>query len=216
MKDIYLLSGLGADKRVFDFIDFSGFNVNYVSWIEPVASESLERYAKRLLLQIPTNKPVIIGISFGGMISIEIAKLIETERVVLISSAETKSEIPLSYKIMGSLRLYKIIPPEVFKSANFVTYWLFGAKSKQEKTLLKAIMRDTDTGFLKWSVEAIAHWTNERRLENVTRIHGDADRILPLRKADYVIKGGGHLMIVNKAGELSKLIRELLSELSRG
>ncbi|MGC3947592.1 MAG: alpha/beta hydrolase [Chryseolinea sp.] len=211
MKEIYLLSGLGADKRVFDFIDFTGFSVNHISWIEPLGGESIESYAKRLLQQIPTSTPIIIGISFGGMISIEIAKLVRTEKVVLISSAETKTDIPLAYKIVGSLHVYKIIPVSILKSANIFSFWLFGTRTKKEKDLLRVIMRDTDTRFLKWSVDAIAHWRNEQRLDNVTRIHGTADRILPLRRADYVIKGGGHLMIVNKAQEVTKVLRKVLS-----
>ena len=211
MKDIYLLSGLGADKRVFDFIDFSGFNVHHVNWIEPISDESIQVYAKRLLTQILTPKPVIIGISFGGMIATEIAKLIDTERIVLISSAETKSDIPFAYKVIGTLRVYKIIQVIMLKSANAFSYWLFGVKRKEYQDLLKQILKDTDTKFLKWAVNVIPSWNNERRPNNVTSIHGTADRILPLRRADYVIKDGGHLMVLDKAAEISRILREILA-----
>jgi hypothetical protein len=49
MKEIYLLSGLGADKRVFEFLDLSDFKVNHVDWVEPMDKESIESYAQRLL-----------------------------------------------------------------------------------------------------------------------------------------------------------------------
>ncbi|MGK6351614.1 hypothetical protein [Parapedobacter sp. DT-150] len=43
---------------------------------------------------------------------------------------------------------------------------------------------------------------------NTVHIHGTADRILPFRfvKADYVIPGGSHLMVVNRAKEISDII----------
>ncbi|TGL60040.1 alpha/beta hydrolase, partial [Leptospira sarikeiensis] len=35
MKNIYLISGLGADERVFRNIDFKGENPKYIRWIDP-------------------------------------------------------------------------------------------------------------------------------------------------------------------------------------
>lgn len=105
MREIYLLSGLGADKRVFDFIDLSGFKTNHVDWVAPIDNESIENYAKRLLRQIKTKRPIIIGVSFGGMVTVEIAKQIETEKVILISSAKTRLDIPFYFRIIGQLRL---------------------------------------------------------------------------------------------------------------
>src|SRR5688572_20594857 len=98
MAEVYLLSGLGADKRVFDWLDFSGNNVTHVIWLEPVSNESLEQYARRLLNQITATQPVLVGVSFGGIMAIEIAKLIETKKIVLISSARTRSDLPFYYK----------------------------------------------------------------------------------------------------------------------
>ena len=87
MKELYLISGLGADKRVFDFLDLPGFKIHHIEWVEPGDHETVENYAKRLLNQIRTVKPILIGLSFGGLIAIEIGKLMETEKIILISSA---------------------------------------------------------------------------------------------------------------------------------
>ena len=40
-KILYLLSGLGADKRVFDFLDLSDYDIFHIAWIPPLKSESL-------------------------------------------------------------------------------------------------------------------------------------------------------------------------------
>jgi len=43
-------------------------------------------------------------------------------------------------------------------------------------------------------------------------IHGDQDRIFPIKniKPDYVIKGGTHMMVWNRADEISAIINGLL------
>src|SRR5688572_8293688 len=140
MQEIYLLSGLGGDKRVFEFLDLSNFKVNHVDWIEPTDNETIQSYAQRLLQQITTDRPIIIGVSFGGIMTIEIAKLIETEKLILISAAKTKDDIPVFYRLIGQLGLHKIIPTWMLKNINPLTYWLFGTKTKKQKDLLKEIL----------------------------------------------------------------------------
>jgi len=210
MREIYLLSGLGADKRVFDFVDFSGFKVNHVEWIAPNDSESVESYVTRLLGQIRTNRPIIIGVSFGGMMTVEIAKQIETEKVILISSAKTRFEIPFYFRIIGQLGLNKLVPSSIFKTVNSLTYWFFGTKTKKENELLKAIIKETDNKFLSWAIDKIVNWRNMTMLTNLTHIHGTNDKILPLKTADIKVSNGGHLMIVNKGKDIGGLVRQIL------
>ena len=71
-KELYIFSGLGADERVFQRIDFSGFSTTFIKWIVPQDKETIENYATRLLDQITTTKPTLIGLSFGGLIAVEI------------------------------------------------------------------------------------------------------------------------------------------------
>ncbi|TAE48933.1 MAG: alpha/beta hydrolase, partial [Bacteroidetes bacterium] len=94
MKELIIFSGLGADERVFQRLDFSGFRTTYIKWIAPGHRETIEDYAKRLLGQIRAAKPIFIGLSFGGMMAMEVAKHMETEKVIVISSAKIYTEIP--------------------------------------------------------------------------------------------------------------------------
>jgi pimeloyl-ACP methyl ester carboxylesterase len=210
MKDLFLLSGLGADKRVFDFLDFGNHNVHHISWINPLKNETLKEYATRLSQQITSTHPVLIGVSFGGMVAMEIGKIIKTEKIILISSTRTKKDIPLTFKLTGKLRLHRTIPPSFMKTTNAITCWLFGAQTKIEKELLSAVLRDTDDQFLTWAIDKIVGWDNVDLLPNVTQIHGTRDKIMPLKEARFVIEGGEHLMIVNRADEVSQAIREAL------
>ena len=211
-KQLYILSGLGADERVFQRLDFSGFETTFIKWNIPYEKESVELYSKRLLDQITTINPTIIGLSFGGIIAIEIAKQIKTEKVILISSAKTKFEIPFYFRFIGLLGIHRLFPTTVLKSSNFLTNYFFGAKTEFERQLLKQILNDTDPIFLKWAIEKITRWTNQSKINNLFHIHGTLDRILPsfFIKCDLTIKKGGHLMILNESEQMNNILKAQL------
>lgn len=212
MKTIYLFSGLGADRRMFEFLEFQGYNTIFINWITPEKYETIENYAKRLISQIATPQPILIGLSFGGMIAIEVAKIIETEKIILLASAKTRNEVPVYFRIAGYLKLHTLLPGAVLKQSNFMTYWLFGAKTDFEKKLLKDILYDTDSKFLIWAINQIVYWQNATRHKNLIHIHGTADKILPIGRlqSDVNVKGGGHFMTINKADELNEIIKKFL------
>lgn len=212
MKSIYIFSGLGADERVFKYLDFSGFNTTFIQWKQPTKAEPIESYAKRLSKQITTNRPILIGLSFGGIIATEIAKFIDTEKIILIASVKTRQEIPLYYRLAGRLRVHKLLPARLLKRPNFFSYWLFGTQSDEERKMLADILKDTDTKFLEWAIDKIISWTNQVRHRNLKHIHGTADRILPICfvDCDMKVEGGGHFMTLNKSDELNTILRHLL------
>lgn len=212
-KSIFIFSGLGADKRVFQKLDLSNFEVIYIKWIIPQTKETIEEYATRLVCQITDKTPILIGLSFGGIMAIEVSKQIETEKIVLISSVKTRKEIPFYFRFAGKLRLHKLLPAKILKSANFMTNWFFGTSSKFDKEILKQILRETEPIFLKWAIDSLLHWSHNQAMENIFHLHGTKDRILPSRylKCDLLVKGGGHLMALNKATEVSEIINDQLN-----
>jgi hypothetical protein len=209
----YLLSGLGADGTVFQYLDFEVVEVEYMEWLPPLPKETLPAYAKRMTQKITTPHPILVGLSFGGMVAMEIAKQIPVKKVILISSAKERKELPWFYRFSAKLKLQKILLYTLIKRTNGFTYWLFGATSAHEKALLKEIFRKTPTTFLKWAINAILTWKNTEIYTHILHIHGDKDRILPYKnvKDTLFITGGGHSMIVNKAHEITPLINKFLN-----
>lgn len=209
-KEAYIFSGLGADERVFQKLDLSAFRVNYIKWIPPEKSESIQNYAKRLLVQVNSANPILIGLSFGGLVAIEVAKLLDTRKVIIISSVKTKRDMPFYYRIAGVLHLHKLFPATIFKSAGFIANWFFGVKSTEEKNLLKQVLKETDAVFLKWAIDRLLRWSNKAELENIVHIHGNKDRLFPICfiKCDVTIQDGGHLMVYNRAEELTAIIKQ--------
>lgn len=209
MNKIYIFSGLGVDRRVFENINFENLDIEFVDWITPLDKESLEDYAIRISKKIISPNPIIIGLSFGGILATEISKFLKVKKLILIASAKTKYELPFLYRLAGNLRLNKLLPNRVLKHQNCISNWFFGIKTESEKQLLKSILKDTSSEFLSWAIHEIVNWKNEKFPENVIHIHGSKDRIIPIKnvKIDFRIENGGHFMTVNRALEIQKLIK---------
>jgi pimeloyl-ACP methyl ester carboxylesterase len=212
MKKVYFISGLGADKRVFSFLDLSFCEPVYIDWIEPLKKETLESYALRLRSNIPENNPVVVGISFGGMLATEMAKSDPNIKAIIIASNKTANEFPIYIRAAKYFPIYKWLPGSILKNSAYLLKRVLGRNGKEQKKVLLAIIRDTDTRFAKWSLTAILNWDNKEIPKNVIHIHGTADRLLPYRlvKADHTVEGGNHVMPMDSHEEVSGLLRKLI------
>lgn len=215
----YFISGLGADKRIFSRLKLDeSIHIINVEWIEPLKNESLPAYAIRLSKVMDTTRPfALVGVSFGGMIAVEIAKVLNPTVTIIISSTLKASQLPATYRFAGKLDILKFIPAQWLKSSNKLTQnYYFGTKTSSEKVLLGKIVQDTDPDFLKWAIGSILNWKNETRPENLYHIHGTNDKILYSKKAkpDFVIDGGTHFMVYQHAAEISDLISNLTLKIS--
>ncbi len=215
MEKIYVFSGLGADRRIFDRLDLRGFEIVHVEWLKPRPAEAMESYVFRLAehYQIPKQGALVLGVSFGGMCIAELSKYYDFKKTVLISSAKTRDELPKVLGVSKIFPLHKLLPEgKPGKLTAKMLYWLFGADTKEEQQLLSAILEDTDPDFQKWAVDKIARWENTHVPVNCLHIHGDKDHLIPIQYVDYTIRirGGGHLMVWNKGAELSFPIRNFL------
>ena len=217
--NIYFLSGLGADKRVFSKLKLDErFNVHYIDWIRPEKKESLHDYASRLTAQIDTTKPFqLVGLSFGGIIASELSSIVHPEQIILISSTPTRS--PVSKFNRGLIKFLLLSPfaAPVLKSANSFTYKFFGADTPELKTLLKQILHDTDSKFLKWALISMSTWKHPIKVDNLYHMHGATDKLIPLKivKPDVVIESGGHLMVYAQHEEISKILNAQLASKMR-
>ncbi len=211
MKTIYLLSGLGADKRIFDRLDLPGFEVHYIEWIKPLPDDTMKSYAQRLSTQIKSPNPILIGVSFGGMMATEIATQVAPEKVILISSARDSNAIPFYFRMLRYLPIHRWIPIRWIKKGNALQNWIFGITQNEDKELLRAILAATDPYFLRWAIHQIITWNKGSEPLPIAQIHGDSDRLLPFRQADFPVPGGGHLIVHSHAPIISQWIREQIT-----
>ena len=213
LQDIYCVSGLGADDRVFQKLKFEGYQPVHISWLDPEPKESIANYARRLASQIKSDDPIIIGLSFGGLIAVEIAKQINAKKVILISSVKNQQEIPFYFKIFRWFPIYCLIPAKlILWFGQLLAAWFFSLQTIDERKLFRAILLDTDAKFMKWAIHQVITWKNELIPENTYHIHGQSDRIFPNRfvREDFSVAKGGHFMIMNQAEHISQLIQKII------
>lgn len=212
MKKVYFISGLGADKRIFSFLDHQGYEPVFIEWIDPLPDESLESYASRLRHQIPGTAPTVVGISFGGMLLTEMAKHDDSIKGIIIASNKTAAEFPSWLRIGKYLPLYKWSPTGLSKKMMLRNTWILGGIKPEHKKLLHQIIRESDMQFSHWAIGAILRWKNAVVPKNIIHIHGTADKLLPCRlvKADHLVKGGTHVLTMDQHEECSALLHQLI------
>lgn len=175
--------------------------------------ERIETYAKRLSQKIDSSEQFgIIGVSFGGLVAVEMSKQLHPALTILVSSAETRHELKALFRIVGKTTILKILPKVFFNPPRKIACWLFGAKNK---ALLNQILNDTDLQFAKWAIIELTNWRNTEKLTHqLVKIGGAKDKLIPPKKDKntQLIANGGHFMVVDRADEVSQLINDVLKK----
>jgi len=208
---IVAISGLGADKRVFESLKLD-YDIQTVDWITPNKAEGIEDYAIRIIAQNGIKSEVcVLGVSFGGLVAVEISKLLHSKLTILISSAAIKTDLPRIYRLIGGSKIMQVIPSQMLKPPKLIAMWTFGAKNKD---LLFDILDDTDLHFAKWAINQLVCWNNTTQIDNCIKISGTKDRLIPIKRGQNTIeiKGGAHFMIVDKADEISQIINHVIEQ----
>jgi hypothetical protein len=183
--------------------------------MEPLRNESIQQYAQRMAGGISKQPYILVGLSFGGIMSIEINKIKPAEKIFLISSLSNHHERPWYMNLFRFTQLHRIGFHHLFKQIPFIVNWAFGAGNSRLKSYLKERIQAISSNYLNWSIRTILTWKQEAKPNHVVHIHGSADKIFPIHfvDADYVIPRGSHFMVYTQADKISEII---LSEIKTG
>jgi hypothetical protein len=214
VKRVYIIPGLAVDERLYKNIRIENAELVPVKWITPLKNESLPGYAKRLSAQIDTSKPFyLLGVSFGGMCSLEIAKFLSPVRTILVSSAKGQQDLPWYFKVLRFIPMHTIMGDRfsIWMAAN--NKWLFGVKKGEQAELFYDMMSKAPKDYPRRAINCIVTWRNSVIPEDLVHIHGTADRIIPFRNVKNCIplKGGTHFMIMNSAEEMNRMLNEVIA-----
>ena len=205
---IFAISGLGADKRVFKYLTLQ-YDLIPVEWIEPKAKEPIIEYSKRLIEKYKIGAKEefgILGVSFGGLIATEISKLTKPKFTILISSVASKNELSRLIKLAGKSKIIELIPEKLLNPPKVIASFMFGAKNTE---LLNSILDDTDLTFTKWAIRELLNWKNLSPVQNLIKVSGTKDKLLPPKgNNNILIDKGEHFMVVDRAKEVSNIINE--------
>lgn len=209
------MPGLAAGPSIFENIKLpeEQFEMYFLEWFLPIENESIESYALRMTQKITHNNPVLIGVSFGGVLVQEMAKIIKTAKVIIISSVKTNKEFPSRFKIARNTKAYKLIPTQLLADIEKLVKYAFGDNIVAKRLkLYEKYLSVRDKHYLDWAIETILSWNQKEINEAVIHIHGDADEVFPIKhiRKCIVVKGGTHIMILNKFKWMNENLPKLI------
>lgn len=212
---IYLVPGLAASSDIFEYLEIPQDNLelHYLNWLVPLSqNESIYEYAKRMCALIKHENPVLVGVSFGGIMVQEMSKIISVKKIIIISSVKSKHELPKRLKFARVSKAYKIFPTKVFTNIENYTKYAFGNTIKKRVQLYSKYLAMRDKDYLPWALHNVLNWQQENPPNDIVHIHGNKDRIFPIKnvKNCTVMEGGTHVMILNKAKHISQLLVEVI------
>ncbi|MDY7396096.1 alpha/beta hydrolase [Aureibaculum sp. 2210JD6-5] len=214
-KHLYFVPGLAASPDIFEYLNLpkDKYEIHHLDWLIPeTKNENIQHYAKRMCKRITHNNPVLLGVSFGGVMVQEMSKIIPTEKVIIISSVKSKDELPKRFKLAKATKAYKLLPTKAVSNIDNLAKYAFGETVKKRIELYKKYLSMRDGNYLPWAIHNVINWQQEKPLPNTVHIHGNNDGVFPIKhvKNCKVIEGGTHTMILNKARPISKLLTEVI------
>lgn len=212
-QTIYCISGLGTDEQVFRNISIPGMRLIHLQWLSHQHKESLADYSTRMASQITEEKPIIIGLSFGAMIGIEIARQVPIKKLIVISGVKTTHELPRWMRIAGKWQMHKWLPVRSNALTEKYDNRLLGISTEEEKEIANSYRRSMDKKFQAWAIDHILRWKNDWYPEGTVHIHGEMDKMFPVRNisASHVIGSGTHMMIYNRSKEINEFLLQHLN-----
>jgi esterase/lipase len=199
---VYFMPGLAASSLIFERIKLptDQFETHLLDWFMPLPSQSLEDYAKQMAEKVTHQNPVLIGVSFGGVLVQEMSKFLKPKKVIIISSVKSNKELPQRMKIAKTTKAYKLFPTGLAQNLEVLSKFAFGSVIKQRLKLYEKYMSMRDKAYLDWSIEQIINWSRVEADPEVIHIHGDADEVFPVKNIkNYIpVKGATHIMILSR------------------
>ena len=213
-KSIYLMPGMAASPNIFENLKlYEHYEVNYLSWITPNKNESISDYAQRMCLRIKDKNPILLGVSFGGLLVQEISRLINCEKVVIISSIKSNQELPAHMKFAQKINAHKLLPTQWIENIESLAIFAFGKDLKRRISLYQRYLSERDHSYLDWSIDQLVNWDRPKADENVIHVHGIKDSVFPIKNIQkpYIEIDGNHSIVLTQSQWLNKNLPIIIS-----
>jgi pimeloyl-ACP methyl ester carboxylesterase len=209
---IVLLPGLAADERLFERQRAHFPNLRVPDWIEPLADESLPGYAARLARVVDPGGPCIVGgASFGGTVALEMTRHLQAVACVLIGSLRSPLELPWRWRLLRPVMT--IGPDRLGTVAAAMARW--GGMMLRPGTLRRLQrLAQPESAFVRWAVCALLRWrgSSTKLPVPVFRIHGEADRTLPVQRTQShtIVPGASHALTLFRSAAVNEFLNSVL------
>jgi hypothetical protein len=213
--NIYCLSGLGADGRLFaDFKPDFG-HVKNLKYIDPInENESLTEYSKRIAHGINDDKLfILVGVSLGEIIATEIVKFKNPIGIIFHSTIKSAKEKTGIFRLIKSLKISYIFTFKRTQKFIRLAKWYFD--SENQYLLFKTMLRDTSPLLGQWALHQIINWKGTQANAPFIHINGKMNELFPIAEGNgvYLIPNKRHDMTLNSWPMINPMINKWLAEL---
>ncbi|MEX2380695.1 MAG: alpha/beta hydrolase [Vicingaceae bacterium] len=214
---VFCIPGLGLDHRLFQKLNIPNAELHFIDWKKPFSGENIQAYAKRMAEELPMDEEIcLLGVSLGGMISIEIAQFRKIKKLILISTVKNQSEMPKYMNWLDKLPTNSQTAARFGIDASIALKPFYDNADKKGNELFHQMLKDADIDFINWAIHQVARWKFEEEIQTpFIHIHGTNDLIFPIKNIDraITIKNGTHFMVYNQGEKISKIIEESLDRI---
>ena len=164
-------------------------------------------------MKIKHKNVILLGVSFGGIIVQELSKIVETKKIIIVSSVKSHKEFPKLFQFAKDYDLDKPIPYSLFDSLIKNSVKLKLNKFYKRIDLAERYLTEREEYYLKWAVDNLLRWKNDSVNPNLIHILGTKDKIYPIKNIDNCIKveGGNHEMIIIRAKWFNENLEKIIS-----
>lgn len=211
------MPGMAASPRIFEYLNLpKEYQLIKLSWMTPKKDESLAAYAKRMSERIEHKNPVLLGVSFGGVLVQEMAKHLKVRKLIIVSSVKSNAELTVSMKLAKTTGAHKLLPTQWIKSLESLALFVFGPSIRSKLEAYQKYLSERDPAYLDWSINEIVHWSQTEPDPEVIHIHGDKDVVFPIKNIDtshhfYRIENATHAMILTHHAWFNKNLPNIIS-----
>lgn len=201
-----IFDGLSLDPKVFDLVR--------LKWFQPDKGMDFEAYAKKMCSKINTPEPVLLGVSFGGLLVQEMARHIATKQVIVVSSVKSESELPKRMLFAKYTKVHKLLPTGLVNNVELLAKYAFGETVTKRLALYEKYLSIRDKYYIDWSIDNIVNWKSKGTLPNLIHIHGENDAVFPISKINHCIcvKRGTHTMIIHRVKWFNEQLPILINQ----
>lgn len=196
------MPGLAASPDIFEYIKLppQEFEMHYLDWFLPGPGMSLKEYARQMAAQVTSPDPVLVGVSFGGMLVQEMMPYLNPRKVIIISSIKCLSEMPRRLLLARYTKLHKLLPTGMINNVEVLARFAFGDPVRRRLELYERYLGMRDKSYLDWSIDRIVHWDREQPEAGLVHIHGERDSVFPMGYIGpcLAVPGGTHTMIIHR------------------
>ena len=208
-KPLILLPGMMADHRLLASQQTAFPNLVVPAWPEHRPSDTIGNFAERLADTLRPIGPCFVGgVSFGGVVALELARHLDSLGCILISSVRSSGELPLRFRLC---RGAGFLSQSAFDTVTSVAVRSF--RPSMPRAARRRSDRLLSSPFFCWATRAMLRWTACDPGVPIAQIHGDADLTFPVERTqpDQIVDRAGHMLVSTHSEIVNQFISQFIA-----